>query len=288
MSTTGTIDRPRSGGAREAVAPVRMRVLAATDLSEAADVVLAEAVALAARAHGVLGVLHVLDRPRRRAGDAAAFARIAASAAATLREHAARAGGHADEVFVEQGAAHEEILRRAAAFHADVVVVGAYGHVTARVVHRARCNVLVARTSEGPGGGGVVAAAEPAELAPGALGAAAEEAKRRGAPLEVVDAIGFLDVEAAWVVEMGTPGSHDPDVRMRDLARRRLAASVAAIGVDAECEVLDRPAARSIAHEARSIGADLVVVGQRDSFALATLAEKIARTAPCSVLVVRP
>jgi nucleotide-binding universal stress UspA family protein len=73
-----------------------------------------------------------------------------------------------------------------------------------------------------------------------------------------------------------------------------LSKTIAGLGVTAECAVLDRSPAAAIVDEAERIGAELVVVGARGAVPLSELADlapggvtdRVARHAPCSVLVV--
>lgn len=129
-----------------------------------------------------------------------------------------------------------------------------------RVLHHAHCSVLVARL---PGARGwVLAATDLSDPSFAAITAADAEARRRGAKLEVVHAVGFLDMQASNLVELGTP-SIAPPPRVFEVAARELSACVSRLQIHAECKVLDRPAAAAIVSKARAIGAELVVVGAR-------------------------
>ena len=83
--------------------------------------------------------------------------------------------------------------------------------------------------------------------------------------------------------------------RLIDEAEQRLAAvkaMCAAAQVEASSHLLIGPAARLIGERATSSGADLIVMGThgRSGFAhliLGSVAERVLRTAPCPVLVVR-
>ncbi len=72
---------------------------------------------------------------------------------------------------------------------------------------------------------------------------------------------------------------------------KRLAAQLASVGAQGEIVVLDGAPAPSIVHAAAEIDAQLVMIGA-DAFGprhiLQTVPEKVARAAPCSVLLVRP
>jgi nucleotide-binding universal stress UspA family protein len=131
------------------------------------------------------------------------------------------------------------------------------------------------------------------DLSPTSLGAvvqAAAEARRRGASLVVVHAIGFLEVETTHLLE--------PDISILapgafDLALDALAAALVKLNVEATCRVLDRPAGAAILREAEGIGAQLVVVGAHGHTALwrwatGRVMEKVLHGAHCSVLIVKP
>jgi nucleotide-binding universal stress UspA family protein len=267
-----------------------MRILVATDLSEAADAALLDGTSRAS-ARDALGVVHVL--PPALAKSPPNERRIAA-----IRQRIGRVVERPHEVFVEAGWAHAEIVRRAGAWHADLVVVGAHGlsgegehvgGVAARVVRNAPCDVLVVRPTVARGW--VLAATDLADPALHAIFAAAEEARRRGARLEVVQARGFLDIEATYLLELGSPslGAHR---RRSAVADERLAGVLERAGVDATSKILDKPPAAAVVRRASLIGAELIVVGAPLKTGLARLsfggvAEKVIRAAPCSVLAVR-
>jgi nucleotide-binding universal stress UspA family protein len=164
-----------------------------------------------------------------------------------------------------------------------------WGGVAERVVRYAHCRVLVAR--EASSRGWVLAATDLSESSLPAVVAGAEEAKRRGAALEVAYAVDFLQVEASYLTELGTPTLYDPTT-VRDPARTRLDDMMRKAGVTAEGKVLDGAAAPAIVREADAIGAELVVVGSHGATGLTRLllgsvAEKVVRATSSSVLVVR-
>jgi universal stress protein A len=211
-----------AGGGRDA-RQHGMRVLAATDLSDAADVALREGAALASTPESELAVVHVLPAPPflkmwlpNLAEDTA---KIATRASATVRDRMRILVGGRVEIFVEDGVDYAAIIKRAEAWRADVVVVGshgrsglarAFGGVAERVLRHAPCSVLVVRSC--PARGWVLAATDLSEASLPAITAAAAEAQRRGAQLEVVQALGFLDVEASYLVELGTPSVTPPPI----------------------------------------------------------------------------
>lgn len=268
-----------------------MRVLIATDLSDAADAALREGAALAAAKDDALAVVHVLPPLHP-------VSVLDERVTMTVRDRVARAIQRPHELFVEVGAAHGEILKRAEAFRADVLVVGSYGHtafkhlfgsVAERVVRHAHCPVLVVRASAAKGP--VLVATDLSDLSLPAIKAGAEEARRRSASLRVVQALGFLELEMTYLAALGSPtisvGASDEEASVRHLA-----AAVKRAGVDADCAIVQGPGAAAIVREAIRIEAQLVVVGAVGHTGLARLslggvAEKVARAAPCSVLVVR-
>jgi len=268
-----------------------MRVLVATDLSAAADVALATAASLASAPGGALAAIHILP-------SFPSLSILDERTRLAVRDHVDRVAGHVPELFVEEGSAVGEILKRAEAWWADLVVVGGHGHsglarilgsVAERVVRYAHCDVLVARASDARGW--VLAATDLSDPSLPAITAGAAEARRRGARLEVVHAVGFLDLETSYLVALSSPTLHAMRPE-RDLTGSVLAETVARAGVEAKCVTLDNPPAAAIVREAEAIGAELIVVGARGRtgvvrLSLGSVAEKVVRAAPCSVLVVR-
>lgn len=270
-----------------------MRILIATDMSRGSDEAIRDGTAFAAKEDS-LGV--VIATP---AGVREVEPSISTKARARVVDQVARVADRDVEIFVDEGVDYAAIVARAEAWRADLVVVGSYGqsglaralgHVAERTVRYAHCDVLVARASAGKGP--VLAATDLSQPSLGAVVAGARQALRREVPLEVVHAVGFLDVEAAYVIGQATPGislaaSDDEELRLS------LSEAVRRLGVDAECKIVRNPAAAAIVKEADTIGAELVVVGTHGSTGLARLmpggvAEKVIRAAGCPVLVVRP
>jgi nucleotide-binding universal stress UspA family protein len=164
--------------------------------------------------------------------------------------------------------------------HNDLVVIGAHPHARAtgivlgeaatQLVHGARIPVLVAR--DRPLDAGIVAAtrARPADRI--AVTTAAHLAARLGAELTVIR-----------VAEPGDEARH-PELRS-ELANAR---ALLGRGLDYLTE-FGAPA-RAIVTAADGEHAGLVVVGsdgRRGVRALASVSERVAHLAPCSVLVMR-
>jgi nucleotide-binding universal stress UspA family protein len=251
-----------------------------------------EAAALASNSSDALAVVHVLPKLHPSCP-------VDARATELVRAQVDRVElGRPFELFAETGSAYAEILKRAEAWRADTIVVGSHGHsrlihilggVAERVVRHAHCSVLVARTSASKHW--VLAATDLSAPSLLAVTAAGVEARRRRAQLKVVRAVGFLDLEASYLLELGSPVLQQSASDL-DAEQRALAAAVARLGVDATCATVDRPAATAIIREAEAIGAELIVVGTRGKtglvrLALGSVAEKVVRAAPCSVLAVR-
>lgn len=252
-----------------------MRVLVATDLSDAASVALREGAALASTPEGALAAVHVLPPlpfiklwlPNL----AEEPATIAARASKTVGEWMRGVVENRTEVFIEDGVDYAAIIRRAEAWGADVIVVGSHGRsglsgffggVAERVLRHAHCSVLVARACAARGW--VLAATDMSGPSLCAITVGDGEAQRRGAQLEVVHALGFFDIEARYLFELATPSIAPPPLVL-EAARRELSESVARLNVRARCNVLEGSAAAAILREAQAIGAELIVVGARGS-----------------------
>lgn len=284
--------------------PLRGPVLAATDLSEAADAPLRQGHAIASGIGAPFVVCHVLPEAfnvrvlfPQDAGIDTSFQ--------TELEHRAReavhkqldatlgARGRSAPIEIETGTAHAGILTIAERIGAGVIVVGPGG--TAHRVARATLTpVLVARPS--PMGGSVLGATDFSDPSLPALKMAAEEAARRGVRFRAVHCLHFHDTVP--VGGAGLPGTLVPWPvpsslidRLESASRERLAEAVAGIDRAAEVVVLLRPPASGIVETAATVATALVVVGTRGRtglarLALGSVAERVLDRAPCSVLIV--
>jgi nucleotide-binding universal stress UspA family protein len=252
------------------------RILCAVDGTETSDAAIQQAIALADGDARIVFAAHWYGR--------GSLERAAASDE-QARDAAEQAVGRAREAGVQARAEYfhsprlAEALLSATAWH-DIVVTGAHprsratgivlGQTATLLVHRSRIPVLVAR--ERTLGAGVVAAtrALPADRA--AVTAAAHVAARLGAELTIVHVTGRGD-----------------DKRRPEL-EAELANARALLGRSLDYVEFDGPAARSIVDLAEGDGAGLVVVGSEGKKglpALASVSERVAHVAPCSVLVLR-
>jgi nucleotide-binding universal stress UspA family protein len=196
----------------------------------------------------------------------------------TAVERAREAGLEARDEWIHAPALGEALLG-AAATH-DLVVIGASSHARATgivlgepatvLVHRCPVPVLIART--GPLRSGIVAGTRGLPSDRPALTAAAHLAARLGAELTVVH-----------VTER-----HD-ERRANELSAE-LANARALLGRGIDFYRVYGAAARTIVDAAVGDGAGLVVVGSTGRTglsAVASVSERVAHLAPCSVLVMR-
>jgi nucleotide-binding universal stress UspA family protein len=209
------------------------------------------------------------------------------------------------EVFVDRGTPYAEIVRRAEAWRADLIVVGSHGRsgiarallgsVAERVVRHAHCSVLVARPVSKAGV--VVAATDLSEASLPVVEAAARAAERRNARLVVATAVEWS--YAAWGSVVGAPFGATPVVppvdvqdQVRAAMRETIQRELERVGAKGEAFVIDGTPSSAIAEKAEELAAELVVVGTHGRTGLARLtlgsvAERVVRAAGCSVLVVR-
>jgi nucleotide-binding universal stress UspA family protein len=209
-----------------------------------------------------------------------------------------------NEIFVERGSAHVEIVRRAETWGASYIVLGSHGRtglarvvlgsVAESVVRHAHCSVLVARPVRQPGV--VLAATDLSDASLPAVVEGAAAAKRSGARLVVVSAIEWADPVSLSVGNLLGVVQAVPTVELqhevRDALRTTLEESLVRLGVQGEARVLEGSPAAEIVRAAEELGAELVVMGTRGRTGLArvvlgSVAERVVRNATTSVLAVR-
>jgi nucleotide-binding universal stress UspA family protein len=290
------------------------RVLCATDFSEAADWAIRAADG-EARWHGAeLVVLHVVPvtypgapmSPESLEHTMVQQEELSSGVIDELLERIERLTGRDAgqvQLMVEDGAPEETIIQQADEVGADLIVVGAlgqtenrarlFGSVAEKVVKRAHVSVLVAR----PGGetGLILLGTDFSSPAEPAAQVAADEAVRRCAGITVLHSIELVSPEMA----MGEPAALPPIAfgaypiaEMRELARKRLAATLVHLGIAGEIAVTEGPPSEAIVRLAGEKHADLIVIGTSgrtgiDRLLLGSVAVKVVREAPCSVLVAR-
>ncbi len=205
------------------------------------------------------------------------------------------------ETVVVPGAPAAEILRTAAWHSAGLVVVGESKHRGMRrwlrrgtmrgVLRRATVPVLVARDS--PQTSHIIVAAELADATFPVVGAAAREAKLFGEHTRVT-ALHCIDapVHESLADLDGWPDYLPIRYRARVLrARENLDAALRTHQLEAEPQVVLGSRHKSILAAAAQVGAELVVIGchQRSTLerlVTGSLAEHVAASAPCAVLVI--
>jgi nucleotide-binding universal stress UspA family protein len=222
-----------------------------------------------------------------------------------LKGHVAEtlaATGPGPELWVEHGTPYAVIVEQVEALGADLLVLGAQGRsgrkaglgsITERALRHAPCSVLIAR--EQGADQRIVAATDFSDSARRALSAAADEARRRGARLTIVHSIGPLVAPPMPFEAASWPAPGAISVEQRDQARREAQArleDLAGLEVDCELVVTEGDPAADVVKAAEERSAGLVVVGGVGRTGLArvllgSVAEKVARRAPCSVLVAR-
>ncbi len=280
-------------------------LLVATDLSARSHRALRRA-ALLARAEGAaIVLLHVVDddQPAR-------MVDAARSTALELLDDQSRAVRDQDGVAchpeVALGEPFEAIARAATHHAAELVVIGQHrreilrdlflGTTAERTIRSTTLPVLMVQSPATRRYRAVLAAMDLSDIAARALGCAAELGLTREA------LVGALHVYAP--VGGGALARSGMTTRSREAAEAGEAAAAAADLdasladlVDAPAQRLVRPATGGVADmicdTARSLSADLIVVGTRSrsnlaSLLLGSVAGEVLRYAPCDVLAVPP
>ena len=274
-------------------------ILVGTDLSNSSEQAIQQAGAWARRTGAPLVVCHI-------APDEVFRALETPKVAAALRartESLLGPSAPALEVVIGSGSPHAALVHLADERGATLLVVGAssresfdrvlFGSTAEQVVRYAHCPVLVARKS--PADGIVLAATDFSDPATTAVAAAAEEANRRAVPLRLVHSLyepsTSLSLLGPMVISLPEIPAAERD-ELKSAAEATLRSLLAATHASGACEVVLGAPASAIPAEAKSLGAGLVVVASRGRtglarIALGSVAEAIARNAPCSVLAVR-
>lgn len=290
------------------------RILVAVDLSETSIQALREAHALAKSRRAALAIVHVMPHfvdiqtlfPQNYAASMAALAEAEAATGLEVERRVAELEPSVDvPIFIERGEAYAEIIRRAEAWSAGLIVVGSHGHaeipgvllggVAERVVRYAHCPVLVARRTNSQRV--VIAATDLSDPSLPAIARGAEEARLRGARLVVVHAvdttaIGYLALAGAPFGTTLTLPPPEVQRAARDGLTEILQQSIDRFGASGESLVLDGPPIATILRTLDALHAELLVVGTHgrtglSRIALGSVAEQLVRRANCSVLAVR-
>ena len=287
-----------------------MRVLIASDLSEASDEAVKQGVELSAGSP--VALCHVMAEPGMHAlfpqdyeDDVRRQTAMQPRVADALRDQLARLLPRAKvtpEVFIEIGSEADALLRRAEAWEAELIAVGTHGKKGLRrlllgsladqIVRSAHCQVLVARPGRE---GAVLAATDLTDPGLPAIEAAAAESQRRGRRLVVMHAMEFLTEADASLGLMGAlPALETEDTRSvkRALASQIIESALQRLDAKGEIVIADDDAPGETLRLADALPAQLIVVGTHGRSGLARVvlgsrATRIIENAPCSVLVVR-
>lgn len=293
-------------------------IVAAVDFSPCSAAALAAALRIGAWNRAAVRAVHVIDvvvglepEPAMAAMHLAIRDGIvddAAKAWAAFRETIPGASGMPCEILVD--ARVRGILAQTRIAHANILVIGAvgesagdakvetgFGSVAGGCVRHAECDVLAVRGSQTGPFRSVVAAVDFSDSARHALDTAVRVATQDAAALRVVHVY-----DAPWRRLPKDSKSPAADPAFKESYQKAIAARLAAFCKPLEhelrackAEMIAVDAAthrRGIPDLARSVAADLVVIGTHGHSALhdmllGTTAEKILRDSPCSVWVVR-
>jgi nucleotide-binding universal stress UspA family protein len=228
---------------------------------------------------------------------------IAEAAAARVAEITGRTEGEF-ELIVDDGTPQALILNRAEEWLADLIIVGSHGQtsaadallgsVTDSVIRHAHCPVLIVRP--GKRTGRIVAGTDFSDPVLPALRAAGDEAERTGAELTVVHSLDMVWSLAAYpALAFGGAPFNISAEQIKELelvATQRLEESLKQLNVSGDTLVTTGPAGRALIDIASERKADLIVVGTIGRTGLrrallGSVAETVAKGAPCSVLIVR-
>jgi nucleotide-binding universal stress UspA family protein len=277
-------------------------VMAAIDLTETADEVLRQAVAIAKALKTSVSVCHVMHEaayarmlfPQLAAVDRQAGAQLEQRVrdAIAARVAAVAPGSHATiRVSVEGGSPHAGLLREIERSGAGLAVLGP-GHVAERVARYAPCAILVARPSTS---GSVVGATDFSDPSLPAIAIAAAEAARRGRPLRVLHCVEFSEpvLLGSSTVAIGVLPAFPGELveTLEREARDRLQDALRRANAKGDGIVARGTPAQAILEAANATPTELIVIGTRGRsdlgrLLLGSVAETVLRNAPCSVLVV--
>ncbi len=290
------------------------KVFVGIDFSEGSDEALRQAHARALSVGATLAVCHIVPNELRSnlffpqisgialEGIPADLQKAGDAVAAHVTEVTGRSAADFD-LIVDDGTPHAAILIHAEEWLADLIVVGSHGassthlqlgSVANQIIRHAHCPVLIARPAQG--GAGIIAGTDFSDPALPALRAAADEVRRTGEELTLVHCL-----DMAWSVVTypamafgGTPITLSAEqlLELEKAAEERLTSGLEQLGVRGKTRVLRGSASAALIELATQQKASLVVVGTVGRTGLrrallGSVAEAVAREAPCSVLVVR-
>jgi nucleotide-binding universal stress UspA family protein len=292
-----------------------MRVLIATDLSSHAEDALALVAGLAMPAGSAVRIVHVVE-PLPAINAFAPTAMITLSAEGEreiMTELDRKAAMFRERAVVVQtalviGRPADMIVDEAQRFHADLVALGSRGRrrvaatllgsVSAEVVDRAPCPVLVAR---GRALTRLILAEDGSDIAAAGADLVANVPALRALPVQVVSVV---DAPFPFTAANGDAGPsmhaaiqayYDSLPSLREAASRIAndrSAKLIAAGVKATAEMREGDAADELIAAAAASRADGIVIGSHgrtgvSRLFLGSVARTVLFNAPCSVLIVR-
>lgn len=291
------------------------KIFVAIDFSTTADEALRQAHHRALSSHAKLAVCHIIPNELRTNILLPHITRIAALkfpletavAARAVTERVAEITGRTEEGFdliVDDGNPQATILSHAEKWKADLVVMGSHGQtsaaeillgsVTNSVLRHAHCPVLIVRS--GKYLNRIVAGTDFSDSALPAITAAAEECERTGAKLTVVHSLDLVWAAASYPAMAfgGAPFNISAEhiQELTDITIKQLEETLRKSHVTAEARVTTGSAGEALIELASEMKAMLIVVGTTGRSGLTrallgSVAETVAKGAPCSVLTVR-
>jgi len=295
--------------------PQFKKIIVATDFSEPSIEALREADRLAQGTDSEVFVFHAVPNlvranplfPHKNIEDVFQLPALMDRAADAVDELIAKhmRSDHTNvHVLVDTGWPDTALMRKAEEIDADLIVVGSRGYtglkhvllgsVAERVIRYSHCAVMVARAS--PSGGHILAATDFSDPALPAIDAAVQIAKRRGAELTVMHSLGVRSSSLSWAASPFGGGPIVPDEQAireaRIAATQLIETSLGEFGAVGSAFVGDGMPEDDILRKATVLPADMIVLGSQgrtaiNRVALGSVAETVARTATCSVLVIR-
>jgi nucleotide-binding universal stress UspA family protein len=291
------------------------KLFVATDFSPDSDEALRQAHERAESTGAQLAVCHIVPNHLRSNLLFPQISRVAAlnvpleltKIAATVATRVSEITGRTEkdfELIVDDGTPQALILSHAEDWNADLIFMGSHGEtdaadallgsITNSVLRHAHCPVLVVRP--GKITRRVIAGTDFSDPSLIAVKAAAKEAERIGAKLTVVHSLDLIWTPASYpALAFGgapTEMSGEEIKELESSAQKRLEETLKHERITAETLVTVGTAGTAIIEIASEKKAQLIVVGTVGRTGLrrallGSVAEAVAKGAPCSVLVVR-
>ncbi len=286
---------------------MRERIAVAIDFSPHAEIALEEAISLARRVGGEVHMLHVCERCEDDPDDSEVQRlsdELRQEAREDLAELHGRYDGHGASLYqvLLEGDPTESLCDAASELGCSTIIIGTHGRtglrrfflgsIAEKVARLAPIDVLVARGTRRAGGYERILI--PTDFSPAADRALAR-AVAVAAPGAHLELLHVWRLPGQLSLQYATASSHAAAVkrivaRTRKEAREKAALRIASFdGADLAIEFVDAHGSEGRTILDRAGGRDLIAVGTHgrtglDRFALGSVAERIIRHAPCSVL----